>query len=343
VAGVLACHAEGVVAALPPTRQRLLRTLMLRLVTPEGTRALVEQHEAEQLGPRDEIRGLIDQLIGGRLLAAERHGDDATIELVHESLITSWPTLRRWRDESGEDAAFLDQVRSAAKQWDQRGRPASCCAATRREIRLVRRRSVPPLPARDAAALDAALALADRATRRRRRWIGGAFIGLAALVAAAAVALVWIRGAQQSAQEQRTAALAAADRARAAEGESRTRLQAFEEAEAQRQRAEADADRAAAEAKAAALAQERAQSSLVAAQGEVAQSREARGDQPAAQGRWPEATMPGPAERPPASPSARPRACARRSPSSAPAPRRPSRPPRAWPRCCADRAARPRS
>ena len=276
LAGALASHAEGVIAALPPARQRLLRTLMLRLVTPEGTRALVEQREAEQLGPRDEIRGLVDQLIGARLLAAERHGDDATIELVHESLITSWPTLRRWREESGEDAAFLDQVRSAAKQWDQRGRPAGLLWSGDAvdEIRLFRRRSLAPLPAREDAFLDAALALADRATRRRRRWIGGAFIGLAALVAAAAVALVWIRGAQQSAQEQRTAALAAADRARAAETESRTRLQAFEEAEAQRKIAEAEADRAAADARAAALAQEQAQSSLVAAQGEVAQSRE---------------------------------------------------------------------
>jgi serine/threonine protein kinase len=276
LAGALANHAEGVVAGLSPSRQRLLRTLALRLVTPDGTRALLEQREAEQLGAPAEVRGLIAELVAARLLAAEQRGDDATIELVHESLLTAWPTLRRWREESGEDAAILDQVRSAAKQWDQRGRPVGLLwtGDSLDEIRTFRRRYQAPLPAREEAFLDAAMALGARAARRRRRLLGAALVGLSAMVAAAAIALVLIRGAERAAQDQRAEAERAAVRAQAAEVESRQRLAAFEEAE--RQRRAADEQRQAAEASAAsaAAAQQAAQSSLAAAQGEVAQSRE---------------------------------------------------------------------
>jgi serine/threonine protein kinase len=283
LAGALASHAEGVVASVPPPQHRLLRTLMLRLVTPEGTRALVEQREAEELGPRADVRALIDQLVAARLLAAERHGDDATIELVHESLIASWPTLRRWRDESGEDAAYLDQVRSAAKQWDQRGRPEGLLWSgdALDEVRLFRRRSLAPLPAREEDFLDAVLELGERAVRRRRRLLIAGFTGLIALVAAAGVALVLIRGAQKRAQDQQQVAEVAAEDARKAQAESRRQLEAFQQAqrerqaaEAQRHAAEAEAAEAATAAAKAAAAQAAAQTSLVAAQDEVAQSKE---------------------------------------------------------------------
>ena len=46
----------------------------------------------------------------------------ATVEIVHESLITSWPTLRRWLDESQEDSLFLEQLRQAARQWQAKNR-----------------------------------------------------------------------------------------------------------------------------------------------------------------------------------------------------------------------------
>ena len=44
-------------------------------------------------------------------------GGGATVEIVHESLIATWPMLRRWLDETQEDSLFLEQLRQAARQW----------------------------------------------------------------------------------------------------------------------------------------------------------------------------------------------------------------------------------
>jgi WD40 repeat protein len=41
---------------------------------------------------------------------------------VHESLVHGWPTLRRWLDEHKDDAAFVEQIRTAARQWEAKGR-----------------------------------------------------------------------------------------------------------------------------------------------------------------------------------------------------------------------------
>src|SRR5207302_2896224 len=59
-------------------------------------------------------------LVAARLLVSQ----NATVEIVHESLIDRWPTLRRWLDQDEDDAAFHAQLAAAAKQWDAKGRAA---------------------------------------------------------------------------------------------------------------------------------------------------------------------------------------------------------------------------
>ena len=49
-------------------------------------------------------------------------GDDAELELSHESIIERWGRLRRWVDEDREDLALLSEIRHAAELWDRRGR-----------------------------------------------------------------------------------------------------------------------------------------------------------------------------------------------------------------------------
>ena len=45
------------------------------------------------------------------------------IEIVHESLLTHWPRLVRWRTQDADGAQLRDQLRQAAHLWDERGRP----------------------------------------------------------------------------------------------------------------------------------------------------------------------------------------------------------------------------
>src|SRR5690349_22059830 len=72
----------------------------------------------------------MDRLVRSRLLVGQTAMSEAggttaggTVEIVHESLIQSWPLLRRWLDETQDDAAFLEQLRNTAKQWQARGYP----------------------------------------------------------------------------------------------------------------------------------------------------------------------------------------------------------------------------
>ncbi|MBS1153989.1 MAG: ATPase, partial [Myxococcaceae bacterium] len=120
VAGALASHAEAVLARLNPAALPLVRTILLRLITPDRTRAIVSLDELRELNANPaEVQKLVDELVQARLLVVQTGSGAATVEIVHESLLHSWPTLRRWLEESGEDAAFLDQLRVAARQWTQ--------------------------------------------------------------------------------------------------------------------------------------------------------------------------------------------------------------------------------
>ncbi len=51
VAGALSAHADAVLSALPSREQRLARAVLLRLVTPERTRAVVSLDELRELRP----------------------------------------------------------------------------------------------------------------------------------------------------------------------------------------------------------------------------------------------------------------------------------------------------
>ncbi|WP_437928033.1 protein kinase [Sorangium sp. So ce291] len=132
VAGALSAHADAVLSALSPRQQRLARAVLLRLVTPERTRAVVsldELREAAQDGGGDGVEQVIQHLAGARLLLIEAGGDEAegerertAVELVHESLIDRWPKLGQWLAESEQDAQFLARLRAAAQQWEASGR-----------------------------------------------------------------------------------------------------------------------------------------------------------------------------------------------------------------------------
>ena len=206
VAGALATHADEVLASIPPASQKLIRALFLRLVTPERTRAVVDVSELMQLShDQGEVRRLLDQLVHARLLVVQKRGDgNASAEIVHESLIERWPTLRRWLDEGQEDAAFVAQLRAAAQQWDARGRPAGLLwrGEAMDEARRWYGRARRELPAREQQFLDAVFALATRSSRLKRFAVVATISVLSLVAIGASVAMVWIRQAEQEAQEQ---------------------------------------------------------------------------------------------------------------------------------------------
>ena len=225
VAGALATHADSVLASLSPRAQSLTRTIFLQLVTPERTRAIASVAELSELtdAPEDAER-VIHQLVDARLLVIQRNnrGSSATVEIVHESLVHSWPTLTHWLDENQDDAVFLEQLRAAAKQWEGRDRSADLLwrGETLEEARSWRRRYRGMLPPLHEQFLHAGFALAARDARIKRVGMAGTIVFLSMLVVAAAVALVTIRSAEQRASEQALAARAAETRAEAKAAEA---------------------------------------------------------------------------------------------------------------------------
>jgi serine/threonine protein kinase len=209
IAGALASHADSVVNEMPPPQQALVRSIFLRCITPERTRAIVPIEELRELSrEHGEVQRLVDQLVAARLLVvqatSEKHGSESsTVEIVHESLIHSWPTLRKWLDENQDDAALLDQLRTASRQWQAKGKDPGLLwrGDAADEARRWFKRYRGPLTDVQRAFLDSVFDQTRKAAARKRNIVAAGFIGMGVLVAAALVALVFIRQAQKKASK----------------------------------------------------------------------------------------------------------------------------------------------
>ncbi|MBL9016091.1 MAG: protein kinase [Myxococcales bacterium] len=244
ISGALATHADDVVRNMSAAQQKLTQRVFRTLVTPERTRAIVELADLYQLDQsRDDIGRVIDVLVAARLLVIQMRGESGggTVEIVHESLIDRWPTLRRWLDEDQEDAAFLQQLSAAAKQWEAKGRPTGLLwrGDAMEEARRWYSSSARPLSPRDQAFIDAVLALARRGRRARRAVLGLAFLVLAAIAGGASIAYMQVRSANAEATEKQEIA----EQALAAANEKeQQRLAAEREKQAQADKAKAAQD-----------------------------------------------------------------------------------------------------
>nr|HEX4316649.1 protein kinase [Kofleriaceae bacterium] len=251
IAGTLASHADRVLADMPFERRRLVQAVFRRLVTAEGTRAIVDYDELVALAPV-EVPGLISGLVGARLLVSNSdQRSTATVEIVHESLISAWPQLHQWMEAGRDEAAFLAQLRQAAQQWDARGRPPGLVwrGEMADETRRFAARLGATLGAREHSFVDSVLQLANRASRRKSIAVIATIIGLAILVVAAGVAVVMVRGAEQHAVSEAASAQEAqqklADQLRVVQDKEQARIAAEKVAADESQKATAAAGDAA--------------------------------------------------------------------------------------------------
>jgi len=253
IGGALAAHADRALREFSPTQQRLVRTVFQRLITAEGTRAMCDVDELlDMADDTTSMQNVIDHLVSARLIMIDSESETPTVEIVHESLISSWPVLQRWNDENREDVAFTAQLRVAAKQWHTKGRPQGLLwrdEALDDARRWRQRAPGQPLPANERAYIDAVFDLADRAERRRKRVIVAAFTGTVAVAAAALGAALWINAAEGSARDQARVAQSEAKRARAAESDVRRQIERVQAAQSKRKLAEAKATKESARAK----------------------------------------------------------------------------------------------
>lgn len=125
VQGALTFHADQLLSELSPAELRTARSLLLRLVGPEGTRAILPRPNlVDGLEGTDSV---LRRLIEGRLVIARRDvalsSGESVFELAHECLIRSWARLAGWIEETHEERSLLRELEEAAGPWARRGEP----------------------------------------------------------------------------------------------------------------------------------------------------------------------------------------------------------------------------
>lgn len=237
VAGALAGHADRLVSSLSQGAQRTARGIFQRLVSSDGTRAIVEVGELTGASTdAAEVKHVLGALIEARLLVL--HEDTNVVEIVHESLVTQWPMLRRWMEEGREDTQFLEQVRGAARQWESSGKNEGLLwrGDTAVEAIKIAERLGAKLSQRERAYIEAVVRLSQRSGRRKKIL---ATVGLAA-AGVVAVVFMGLFVAAQKAKADAESALTSAEKA----------AEVAKKAEALAQMEKGNAQKAAAEAKA---------------------------------------------------------------------------------------------
>lgn len=213
VGGALARYADEALSGLVEGELRTVRALLLRLVTPEGTRRAARRSSlGDGLGPSVDL--LVERLVAARVLHVRRAdavGEEAVVELAHEALITGWRRLARWVEEGREGAALVDELSRAADVWHSRGRVAD--ALLRGPALADGRRLV----ARGVALPERVVALVADSDRHARRRTRAAWMGALAVVAVLSALVVALASQVRIAGDERAAA--DAERARAV-GES---------------------------------------------------------------------------------------------------------------------------
>ncbi|HEY7816801.1 MAG TPA: hypothetical protein VIG29_01175, partial [Vicinamibacteria bacterium] len=174
VAGALAHHAEVTLSSIGVEKERVVREIFRNLTTASGTRFPMSRGELLTVFPeREEASRGLGALIDSRLLTST----EAEVEIIHESLLTAWPRLVRWQAEDAAGAVLRDQLRQAAKLWDERGRPDDLLwrGTAHRDFTIWRERYSGGPTATEESFAEAATRLAGRRRRRRRIAVAASF------------------------------------------------------------------------------------------------------------------------------------------------------------------------
>ena len=220
VGGALGQHAEATLEKIGKDRAHLVRELFRNLVTAQGTRATRDRRELLSVfsGTPDTAGAgeVLDALIDARLLTtyeenpAEGETEGETrLEIIHESLLTNWPRLVRWRTQDAEGAQLRDDLRQTAQRWQDRGQPDDLLwsGTSYKEYELWRERYSGGLSTAEQTFARAMTAHAERRKRRRRWALGVAFAVLLAVLGV--VGSFWRRAVSetQRAEAQKLLAL----------------------------------------------------------------------------------------------------------------------------------------
>jgi WD40 repeat protein len=227
VGGALARHAEATVDKIGVERIPIVRELFRNLVTAEGTRAVREWGEllsifnggGEGINPsptrkmdgvsgtpvgagftpaREAAEEVLRELIDARLLTSyevrdDEHEPTRRVEIIHESLLANWPRLVRWQTQDADAVQVREQLRQAAKTWDEHDRTDDMLwtGSAYRQFSVWRENYPGGLTDVEEDFTNAMSSLANK--RRRRRRVIAASLVVFLVVAATVLGALWRR------------------------------------------------------------------------------------------------------------------------------------------------------
>ncbi|MET0401992.1 MAG: SUMF1/EgtB/PvdO family nonheme iron enzyme, partial [Cystobacter sp.] len=170
VAGALARHADAAVARLLPEQRAVARGVLLRLITPEGTRA--RKTDGELVGDDPRQRAVLEALVRARLLVAREVEGSTSYEVAHEVLLSDWGTLARWLAEAAERREVQARLQADSAHWEQVGHERELLWGSRQ---LAEARLLDPvaLTRRERAFLEASRGTLVRSRHLRRALVVG--------------------------------------------------------------------------------------------------------------------------------------------------------------------------
>jgi WD40 repeat protein len=118
--------AEGADGKTASPKQEIVRQIFLRLVdlAGEGSNDAawrpVRRRASIAMFATGQQQEILQALINQKLLVSNREGDDATVEVAHEALFTSWGRLKNWID-AGKQVIFAkNRITDDARRWQRR-------------------------------------------------------------------------------------------------------------------------------------------------------------------------------------------------------------------------------
>ena len=191
--GSIGAYADAVIESLPEASRAQLPQLFQALVKVElrGTATLARRYATLESFQKDpEIESLISVLVRCRLLVSDRRdGGGSRISLIHEALLTRWPSLASWVELHRDILRSRARISAAARAWLDQGKNDDLLLGTGQPIADARRlleEKITLEPATEEL-IEASLAKDRNARRQRTALIGG---GL--LIALANVIGAWL-------------------------------------------------------------------------------------------------------------------------------------------------------
>ncbi|MEG4796628.1 CHAT domain-containing protein [Microcoleus sp. LAD1_D1] len=114
----IANHAEQVYQQLSETEKKQAQRIFVQLVRPgEGTEDTRRVASRAEVG--EDNWNLVSYLAGyqARLVVTGRQEQEDTVELVHETLIRQWGTLREWINANRQFRTWQERLKVALREW----------------------------------------------------------------------------------------------------------------------------------------------------------------------------------------------------------------------------------